>query len=231
MTDEAGKWSGKLSANLYRVCGSDVRDTVMDGVDEQDDPDDSESVLNWTVKAVNRMRGLLTPGQLCDVMCGCACRYPTAKLEKARKAYLLHGEIDDAVAELRSQLEDSLRNGMLIEPDIVDWLLSNGWGVAGKRNGDAITVVKIPKSGNLRKYMASSEPGLQRELYCHCPVVGEAVSLGIHVPKEYCLCGAGFYRHIWETILEAPVEVEVIETVCSGGNVCSFLILLPGTSG
>lgn len=231
MADRAEKWSDRLAAGLERVCGQKIRDTVMCGVEQPDDPEDAESVLNRVVHAVNMMRERLTPRQLCDVMCGCACRYPTAKLEKARRAYLLHGDIDDAVRELRSQLEDSLRNGMLIEPDIVDWLLGNGWGVAGTRHGDVITVVKIPKSGNLRKYMASSDPGTQRELYCHCPIVREAVPLGVRVPREYCLCGAGFYRHIWETILEAPVEVEVIETVCSGGKVCSFRILLPGTAG
>jgi predicted hydrocarbon binding protein len=40
----------------------------------------------------------------------------------------------------------------------------------------------------------------------------------------YCQCGAGFYRGIWETILERPVRVEVLESVLSGGDVCRVAV-------
>jgi predicted hydrocarbon binding protein len=47
------------------------------------------------------------------------------------------------------------------------------------------------------------------------------------VSTTYCYCGAGFYKGIWEEILQRPVEVEVLESVLSGGEVCKIIIYLP----
>jgi len=47
------------------------------------------------------------------------------------------------------------------------------------------------------------------------------------LPLEYCYCGAGFYKGIWETILREPVRVEVLESVMHGGDVCKIAIHLP----
>lgn len=220
-------WNGRLSENLERVCGPEVRDRVMEGADRLDEDSEPEQATAWTIDALCRMRELLTAEKIYEVMTGCACRYPTGKLMRARAAYAKRGSIEDAMAELRLQLEQSLRDGMLIEPGIVDWILEHGWGVAGRLEGRSILVTKIPKSGNLRQYMTEGDPGKQRELYCHCPRVRDTVPADIHVPRDYCLCGAGFYRHIWETILGREVRVDVLETVCSGGSRCSFCIHLP----
>ena len=45
--------------------------------------------------------------------------------------------------------------------------------------------------------------------------------------EEYCYCGAGFYKGIWETILGEQVRVEVLESVMMGGDVCKIAIHLP----
>ncbi|MCD4702091.1 MAG: hypothetical protein K8S24_09585, partial [Candidatus Aegiribacteria sp.] len=131
------------------------------------------------------------------------------------------------IEALQQQLEDSLRQGMLFEDEIVDRLVEWGWGVAGKRNGSRILITKIPRSGNIRQYMSESDPQKKRELYCHCPRVRQSVQLGIELPLNYCLCGAGYYLQIWETILEKKVRVEVLESVCSGSDKCSFAVHLP----
>jgi len=46
------------------------------------------------------------------------------------------------------------------------------------------------------------------------------------IPKSG-YCGAGFYKGIWEEILQKPVEVEVLETVLRGDEVCKIAIYLP----
>jgi len=43
----------------------------------------------------------------------------------------------------------------------------------------------------------------------------------------YCYCGAGFYKGIWEEILQEPVEVEVLESVLKANEVCKIAIHLP----
>ena len=50
---------------------------------------------------------------------------------------------------------------------------------------------------------------------------------GEGLPASYCYCGAGYYKGIWEEVLQRPVEVEVLESVLDGGDVCRVAITLP----
>jgi hypothetical protein len=75
--------------------------------------------------------------------------------------------------------------------------------------------------------MQESDPRVKREMYCHCPRVRDAIRNGQALPETYCYCGAGYYKGIWEEILGQPVEVEVLESVLGGGNVCKIAIHLP----
>jgi predicted hydrocarbon binding protein len=43
----------------------------------------------------------------------------------------------------------------------------------------------------------------------------------------YCYCGAGFYKGIWEEITQQNVEVELLESVLQGDDVCKIAIHLP----
>lgn len=43
----------------------------------------------------------------------------------------------------------------------------------------------------------------------------------------YCCCGAGFYKAIWEEMLQKYVRVDVLETVMKGDDVCQFVIHFP----
>lgn len=219
-------WKERLYLSLEKICGKDVRDEILRDIhlDEHTEPDE---VQHWVLKVLERMGNTLSFTDMTDVISGCACRYPKDKLLRARKVFLQRNSVEDAIAELKSQMEESLRDGMLFEPEIVDWILEHGWGVAGRLEGNSILVTKIPKSGNLRRYMSGTDPSKQRELYCHCDQVRDAIPAGILIPVEFCICGAGFYRYIWESILQKPVDVEILETVCSGGDRCSFSINLP----
>ena len=86
---------------------------------------------------------------------------------------------------------------------------------------------KIPKSGNLKQYMEEPDAAKRRKLYCHCPRVLEVIRTGGTLPPLYCYCGAGFYRDLWEEILQQPVEVEVLRSILMGDDVCSFILRLP----
>jgi predicted hydrocarbon binding protein len=53
------------------------------------------------------------------------------------------------------------------------------------------------------------------------------VQSGVRISGTYCYCGAGFYKGVWEEILQRPVEVEVLESVMRGDEVCTVAIRLP----
>ena len=42
--------------------------------------------------------------------------------------------------------------------------------------------------------------------------------------KTYCHCGAGHIKEIFESFLEKPVDVELVQSVITGAGSCKFLI-------
>lgn len=220
-------WQKKLYSGLESCCGKDTADSIMNGHEKITGELEAEDIIRWTAETVRKIEDGCSPEQLHDILIGCSCLYPIAKLENLRQIYVETGDVDRVIEALQNQLEDSLRNGMLFEDEIVDKFVEWGWGTAGKRDGNRILITKIPKSGNIRQYMSETDPTKKRMLYCHCPRVNKAVELGIELPLGYCLCGAGYYLQIWETILDRKVTVEITESVCSGGDCCSIVICLP----
>jgi predicted hydrocarbon binding protein len=57
--------------------------------------------------------------------------------------------------------------------------------------------------------------------------VRDALSTSETISPTYCYCGAGFYKGIWEEILQEPVAVEVLESVVQGDEVCKIAVYLP----
>jgi predicted hydrocarbon binding protein len=58
---------------------------------------------------------------------------------------------------------------------------------------------------------------------CFCSLVNateEKISL------TYCHCSKGFVKKLWESVLERPVEVSLIQSVISGAKECKFAIQL-----
>lgn len=227
MSDFIEAWQKKLYGSLRAYCGKDAADRLMEGHQDITAESGTAEIIRWTAETVRRIQEECSPEILHGIMTACSCPYPRGKLQELRDLYRTTGDIDSVIEAMQSQLEDSLRKGMMIEDEIVDKLVEWGWGVAGRREGSRIIVTKIPKSGNLRQYMKEEDPEKRRRLYCHCPRVRKAVELGETLPKSYCLCGAGYYLQIWETILETGVRVEVLQSVCSGSDRCSFVIHIP----
>lgn len=114
-----------------------------------------------------------------------------------------------------------------IADEMFSEIVRKGWGSAGVKNGNNIIATKIPKSGHLIEYVKEIDPEIKRQYYCHCPRVREAVKTSERISPTYCYCGAGFCKGIWEEILQEPVEVEVLESVLAGGEVCRIAIHLP----
>jgi hypothetical protein len=69
------------------------------------------------------------------------------------------------------------------------------------REGDAVTIV--------------IEGG------CVCPLVK---TLKIEASPNHCLCTTSHLKHLYETGLGRPVEVDLIETCLRGGNACTIKI-------
>lgn len=220
-------WLAKLSAGLLRVAGEHTHSAVMRGSEGLSSRSDRHEVIAWSREAMERLDSLVDEKGRKEILSGCACRYPSSDLDEIRKSYQEARDIDRAIRMLQERFEAFLRDDLRLHEDLVMEIVARGWGLAGVRQGNTIVATKIPKSGNLEEYMRETDPARKRQLYCHCPRVRDAVGTPETMPLTYCHCGAGFYKGIWEEILQRPVEVELLTTVLRGDDLCRIAIRLP----
>lgn len=220
-------WLAKLSGRLDAIAGEEIRKQVLKGSEELSSKVSRQEVIEWTRGAMERLESLLDEQKRKDLMTACACQYPKSDLQEARKRYEETGDIDLVHQMLQEQFESLLRNVLQLDEELVADIVGRGWGSAGVKKGNTIIATKIPKSGYLIEYMRETDPEQKRQLYCHCPRVRDALRTAQAISPTYCYCGAGFYKGIWEEILQKPVEVEVLETVLQGDEACKIAIRLP----
>jgi hypothetical protein len=220
-------WLAKFSACLDEAVGEEIRQQVMAGSEGSSVQSSGEEVIAWTQGAMDRLGALVDQHTANQVMTGCACQVPKQDLQAARQAYEATGDLAEAHRMLQAQFEAFLRDALELKEEYVEEVVSRGWGLAGILAGNRILATKIPKSGYLVAYLEEPDPDKRRQLYCHCPRVREIIKAQESLPVTYCYCGAGFYKGIWEEILQEPVEVEVLQSVLVGDEVCSIAVYLP----
>ena len=220
-------WLSKLAASLEEHAGQAVCQQVMAGSDALSDQSDRQDIIAWSQQAIDRLEALVDEQTCQQVMLDCACQYGKADLQQAKEYYRTTADLDGAHRMLQAQFESFLRQGLKVDESIIAEVVARGWGLAGIRQGSTIVATKIPKSGYLVQYMESSGPEQQRQYYCHCPRVRDALKTKVEISPTYCYCGGGFYKGIWEEILGEPVQVELLSSVLAGDDTCSFAIRLP----
>ena len=221
-------WLKKFSKCLSKIAGEKICKEVLRGSESFSDNSNREDVIQWSKNAMGRLNSLLDEESTINIMTGCACQYPRSQLQNIRKKYEETKSIDLAHQMLQEQFEDFLMSRELgINDDLINEIIQKGWGSAGIRKGNKIIAIKIPKSGYIKNYFKTKDPIEKRQYYCHCPRIRDSLKIGIKIPEIYCYCGAGFYKGIWEEILQKPVNVKVLETVQKGDNVCKIEVLLP----
>jgi hypothetical protein len=224
-------WLEKFSACLDEAAGQETRNQIMAGSDDLSAQSSHEVVIAWTQRAMERLEALVDEETANRVMTGCACQYPKQGLQAARQAYEATGDLAAAHRILQAQFETFLRDSLVLKEEQVETVVSKGWGLAGILEENRILATKIPKSGNLPAYLEEPDADKRRQLYCHCPRVREVLKTRESLPVTYCYCGAGYYKGIWEEILQAPVQVEVVQSVLGGDDVCSIAIYLRAEAG
>jgi predicted hydrocarbon binding protein len=220
-------WLQKFSSCLDEIAGEEIRELVMEGSETLSSDMEPLGIIRWSQGAMQRLEEAVDEGSVKEIMTGCACQYPKSTLKDLREEYAASRNIAAVHGKLQERFEGFLRDTLQLEEDLVVDVIEKGWGSAGILKEDRILATKIPKSGYLEEYLNESDPVKKRQIYCHCPRVRDALSLSEDLPISYCYCGAGFYKGIWEEILQEPVEVEVLESVLSGGEVCKVAIHLP----
>jgi hypothetical protein len=220
-------WLVKFSHSLEEIAGNHLHDEIMAGSEWLSSHSGREEVIAWTRRAMDLLDARLEEGKRQEILLGCACQYPKAILQTMKEAYAATGDLDLVHQMLQEEFEWFLAHTLQLDGDLVAEIVRRGWGTAGVKDGNTIIATKIPKSGFLVEYMHETDPLKKRQVYCHCPRVREVLKTDGRLSPTYCYCGAGFYKGIWEEILQKPVQVQVLESVLNGDDVCKIAITLP----
>ena len=221
-------WLNKFSKCLYEIAGEDTRKKILAGSENFTDNTSVDDKFNWSQKAIEKLDSLVDEEKRIEIITGCACQYPKGDLQEIKKKYEETKDFDLVHQMLQEKFESFLKDTLKLNEEYFNFIIDRGWGLAGVKKENKIIATKIPKSGFLIEYMKESDPERKRAHYCHCPRVRDALKTpGTRISPTYCYCGAGFYKGIWEEILQRPVKVEVLESVLNRGDVCKIVIYLP----
>jgi hypothetical protein len=203
------EWAAQLADGLERVMGPGGR-RVLGGLACPGALGTPEEWAAWAEEALSRLDGAVPdPARRREVVKGCAHRFPDWRIEHMAARLRELGSLDALLVEMR--LDQSVEG--------------QSWYESPVRVGDIIYVTKDP--ADQEGWKAASDEAARRAAYCHCPLVAHARQAGIVLSATHCFCGSGWYDQLWEGILGRPVAVEVLQSILSGDDCCTFAIHLP----
>jgi hypothetical protein len=222
-------WQEKLAKAIEKSTDQETRERVMEGGKALNQASSSEEKIRWTCQALGRLAETAVSETRQEILTQCACQYPVEDLKEIKMNYQVKGDLDIVIDLLQEKFEGFLRESLGLDEELISVIRSKGWGLAGVLDAERKRVVatKIPKSGYIQDYFNESDLEEKRRYYCHCPRARDGIGKEPRLQEEYCYCGAGFYKGIWEEILGKPVRVEMLESVMSGDDVCKVAVYLP----
>lgn len=72
-------------------------------------------------------------------------------------------------------------------------------------------------------YQVYTPRAFTHPMRCYCALL-RGLPDNEEVSATYCHCSKGFVKKFWESTLEKPVKVELIQSAVSGGSECKFAI-------
>jgi len=219
-------WLSKFSKCLDEAVGLEIRDKILDSNEKNYRGLTRHDVIEWSKSAMERLDQLVDEKTRNDIMTGCACQMPTIRLQKMREKYAETKNFILVHQMLQEQFEGDLKAFLNLDEYQIDEIRKKGWGVAGVIEGNKIIATKMP--AKYHEYMKATDSREKKYLFCHCARIKSLImKQEENISLTYCYCGAGFYKGIWEEILQQPVNVEVLKSVLQGDEVCMIAIHLP----
>jgi effector-binding domain-containing protein len=196
-------WNSLLAAGLERVLGAGAREEVMAGSDQITASTGRDARVRWTCAAMDRLDQLADAYQRYDVVSRCAHVFPQERIARLRAVYQQSQDVNQV---LKVMAEDVF------------------WYEEPVLKGNVLHVTKNPFDP--QGFEKATTRAAKRKSYCHCSIIKNHLD---EMNPTFCQCGAGWYRQLWEGILEKPVRIEMVKALTLGDDVCQFAIHLPDT--
>ncbi len=72
-------------------------------------------------------------------------------------------------------------------------------------------------------YQTYTPKAFTHPMRCYCGLL-RALPLNESISRTYCICSKGFVEKFWETVLQKPVKVDLLQSAVSGASECKFAI-------
>lgn len=189
----------RLAEALDSRVGVERRQEILAGHEALSSLTESDRA-EWTKRVMNSIDVLIPDEkERYDLMANCSCTCADELITDHRTFYRETGDLDQ----------------------LLDRMYRNPFYVRPQRDGDTIYFRKMPHDATA--HAAASTDADRRYHYCHCDYARAAT---LPVSRTHCFCSAGWYRRIWEGILERPVRVELLRSVLQGDAWCEFAVRL-----
>lgn len=83
---------------------------------------------------------------------------------------------------------------------------------------------KLERKGNVL-YHYYTPHSFSKSLRCYCGLL-KGLPGDETISSTYCHCSVGFVKKFWESVLEKPVKVDLLQSTVSGADECKFAIHL-----
>ncbi len=201
-------WQELFTQHTERVLGSDIATTINPKPLEVEAA--LEARLEWAKKAIIKANCHASEVETYDILSSCAHVFPSEPIKKMKRTYEIARENMTPLASIDHVLAMMTKD--------------RAWGDTPIREENVLIATKNP--ANREAYEKATTSAEKRRAACFCPVIRNSLD-DADIPKEYCLCSAGWFRRQWEGALSQPVKVDILKTVLKGDEVCQFAILIP----
>jgi hypothetical protein len=199
------EWDRLFAEGVEKVLGTKARHELMQGIEAINPGSSSKDYTTWIQGAIERLDALTNDNeQKCQAVSHCAHVFPRERIDHLCSIYE-KGVFDDILREMYTD---------------------DFWYEKPVRRGNVIYMRKNPFDPE--GYANAITPAERRKAYCHCSFVHPYLDeVPARLSPTFCYCGAGWYRRLWEGILNQPVRIEHVETLLKGNNQCTLTITLP----
>ncbi|MBN1264929.1 MAG: GyrI-like domain-containing protein [Anaerolineales bacterium] len=194
-------WEQRLAVQVEKTLGSEACLAVMRDWHQYNTQIGADQRSLWVHSAVGTLDRLTGKEDTYEIISRCAHTFSSRRISELREIYQETGDVDKVLEVMNA------------EPD---------WYENPERQGRIIYVTKIP--ANRQQYDEAVSRNERRQAYCHCALAYRHLDT---MPPAFCNCGAGWYRQLWEGILQKPISVEIIKSLTCKDDTCRFAIHLP----
>jgi len=188
-------WKQRLAKNIKDLAGETKMREVMKSCEGLTS---QKGKARWTKKAMEKLDQLVSSKtKRCEIMAKSSCVFYQRRIVVLRAKYKKLKDIDRL-------LEHMHKDPYYAKP---------------QRKGKTIYITKVPYDP--KKFQRAKTKREKRLSYCHCSYVRATRG---KISPTFCYCGSGWYKKIWEGILEKPVMVVVLKSILQGDDCCRFAI-------